>query len=658
MELRDIAIILGLFLIALVIRAAGVPDVCMYVDEQTYWYHTNLILANNFVPVEQVFKYTNPFLSYVMAGVTLLFNGELNTLRMVSVIFGSLTVSFLYLFGKTLYDRKTGLLSAFLLCFSAFHCIYSRLIYLEAFAMFFITAFFYFFWLSQSKQKIRYACLAGMMMGLAIDAKYISLFLVPAVLAYVLWTGRFNFKALLDKQIILIFTFAFLFFLPLLAGLYYTGLGLYPFQYQAIQRFEKVNIAGIAIHQLSPIELFVGAIEDFSDLLARGAAMLPWEAIFKLSVILLFIIVSLSYLPALLNAEKKDCLLIIPYISFFAFLYIGCSTHYYYLIYLFPLYFVMLSHLTIKSLKRLKNYKRSPKKIPWIFIILLVTIMLFSYLVSGITSPYWDTGDHVGIQDGLSYIKNDFISCKNEKHLVIGSLMTAGSVDYLIHLNKLNASVQPLFELTSKYAGKKYRVSLNMINMLKPNYILISANNYNFYFKKQYREELLKDYKLVFQSQPTSNLDSSPKTKPYNYLVFKRMHVEEEERDKRLLSKIPKEYSAEICSDVFDRTTPEVMEIGKVYTALVQIRNTGTSRACFEVRVHSDRYTLFIEPPNEIITLDSGEYHLFKFRMVPLTECKEKVLIEVDLYKCYEVDGTCKTLKMDTFSDRVYIVKK
>lgn len=655
MERKDIPLILGLFFIALLIRVAGISNVCMYIDEWTYWNHANLILANNFVPREEVFKYTNPFLSYLLAGVTLLFDGELNTLRIVSVIFGSLTVPFLYLFGKAMYDKRTGLLSALLLCFSAFHCQYSRIIYLEALTLFFITAFLYFFWLSQrsesNRKNLTYACLAGATMGLAFDAKYMSLFLIPAVLAYVLWTGRFNFKALLDKRIILMFIFAFLFFLPLLVSLYYCGVGLEPFYYQAFGRFEKASITGTAIRQISPIALLIGSIDDFLDIVALGAEMLPWSAIFKLSAMLLFIIVPLSYLTAVVNFEREGCFLIIPYLVFYAFVYFGCSKHHYYFIYSLPFYFVMLSHLTIRSFWYLKDYKFS-KKILWTFIISLVTIMLFSYLATGITSPYWDHGDYVGIQEAMSYIKGDILKDGNEKPLVIGTLTMTKPIDYQIHKSKLNASVKPIVEIPDEYTTEKFEVNLDMIESLKSDYIVLMMSEYEYYFKEHVKKEMLKNYKLVFQT--SQNSDSSSQKRPYNYLVLKRVPVKKDEMQSPA---IPMEYSGEICGVVFDRTVPEEMKIGKVYTALVQIRNTGASRASFKVQVHSDRYTIFIEPGYEFVTLDSGESRTFKFRMVPLTEYKEKVFITVDLYGYYEMNYTSQKLKIDTFSDGVDIVK-
>ena len=282
----NILIILSLFSAAFLIRAIGVSNVCSYEDEHSFRFMTGTILANNFAPTPEILKWINPFFSYVAAAVTALFEGELNVLRMISVFFGSLTVPLLYLFGKAIYDRKTGLLAALFLCFSAYHCLYSRILRLEAFTIFFVTAFIYFFWLSQrseGRKSITCACIAGAMLGLAFDAKYISLFLIPAVLAYVLWMKKFSFKALLDKRIILTFVFALLFFSPLLISLYTTGVGLHPIQYQAVERFGPSSITQVEsmrVHEYPIDQLLVNTGVKIPEALAWGAQSLipPWKS--------------------------------------------------------------------------------------------------------------------------------------------------------------------------------------------------------------------------------------------------------------------------------------------------------------------------------------------------------------------------------------------
>lgn len=645
MERKDIAIISGLFFTALTLRAVGVPNVCITVDECTVWHKANLVLANSFIPPAQVFEYTNPSMPYLGALVTALFEGDLNILRMVSVIFGSLSVPFLYLFGKTMYGRKTGLLSALFLCFSVYHSLYSRIIMLEALTLFFIIAFLYFFWLSERRESITHACIAGAMLGLAFDAKYISVFLIPSILAYVLWTRRFNFKALLDKRVVLIFVFAFLFFLPLFICLFYTGVGLEPFYFQGVERFEKTSSVNIPTRSLSPINLLVKVIDDFSDILARGSEILPGAIIFRFSALILLPITLLFYLPRLIKAEKEGSFLLISTLIFFTFLFTVCSTHRYYLIYFLPFYFVMLSNLAIKSYGQLKNHIFTSNTIIRALVILLVTLMLLSYLVTGMVSPYYDRGNSAWTQDAISYIKADTFEDGNENPLVIGSLMYTKSLDYCVRMDELNASVQPIFEPASEYEGGKYVVSLDRIEMLKPDYIVVNEKEYTSYFDTQLRKGLCKNYKLALQSQTTR----------CKYFVFKRI---EEIGGEKQPSVIPEGYSGQISEYIFTRTVPGKMKVAATYPISVQILNNGDYSADFEVRVHSERYIIFVEGGHELVTLDRGESRGFKFRIVPLKESKEDIIITVDLYMWCKVGELNKKVKVDTISDCVRLIEK
>ncbi len=304
-EKIDYLIIICLLLFSFLIRASGGTKVPMYGDEWIYWIDVNRILASNFVPRADVFNYAPPFLSYIGAFVTLFFGGDLNVLRGISVVFGSLTVPALYLFGKAMYDRKTGLLSALFLCFSAYHILYSRILMQEALSLFFITAFLYFFWMSQNsidRKSKTYAIIAGAMLGLAIDTKWMSLFLVPATLTYVLWTGKFKLKALLDKRLVLIGIFALLLFLPLLISLFYTGVDFNGMTYYINEKYSKKSPISQRVSSNSISGLFEKAMDNISGLLMYGSDLLisPW--INKISFAL-FILIFLYFSSLLFHQQ-------------------------------------------------------------------------------------------------------------------------------------------------------------------------------------------------------------------------------------------------------------------------------------------------------------------------------------------------------------------
>ncbi|RLF95031.1 hypothetical protein DRN50_04415 [Thermococci archaeon] len=646
---KDILIGISLFLVAFVIRVAGVSSVSMYTDEWLYWIDTNRILASNFIPTREVFEYTNPFLSYIGALITLLFEGELKTLRIISVIFGSLTVSMLYLFGKVMYDRMTGLIAALFLCFSPYHSLYSRIFMLEALTLFFITLFLYFFWLSQCseewKKSTTYAIISGAMMGLAFDAKYISFFLFPGVLVYVLWTRRFDFKEILDTKIILTLIFAFLFFLPLLIILFYTGVGLNPIVYQSKERFEKVSVANIRVADIPLIELPVRVERSILDVFAHGAVVLspPLKSIFFFSTISLFPITFLCYLPDFMRREKKSTFLIAPVLMLLVLLF-GLPNKPYYMINLFPFYFIMLSHLTAKSFEHLKR-NGCYRNILSVLIISLTVIMLFFYLITGSTSPFWDEGEYSWIKSGVEYIKNDIIRSGYEGRILIGTTTySKAPVNYPIYFSDLNASTISILKPASKYSSELADIDLEKINILKPHYLIPSEEKYEYYFKESIKREIFKNYKIFFHS----------KMYPHRYYVLKRNMLNHQIN---LEGSPMSGKDGKISQDLFDGSVPNVMKVGKIYTVLVQVKNTGDSRTNFYVNVYSsDQYVVYVDGGGWCsIVLNRDSTGMLKFKIIPLREYAGDLSITADLYARFE-DGTCG--KVDSCSDYVVEIIK
>jgi len=493
------------------------------------------------------------------------------------------------------------------------------------------------------------------MMGLAITAKYISLFLVPAVLVYVLWTKGFNFKALVDKQIILTFIFAFLFFLPLLICLFYTGVGFQGMCFHIFERFGmgKETPYNIRALEFSPDELLINGMENMLGVLARGAQILipTWADIFLVSVFLLFFITIFSYLPQLIKREKKGSFLLISFFSLHVIL-LGCARHQYYLMYSLPPYFVMLSHLAVKSFDHLRR-ENTYKNIFRIFIILLMGIILFSSFITGITSPYLDAGDYSGAKSAVDFIKNDIVKNNYEGHVVIGVVAVLKEViDYPLHLSDLNAStICVLKSTTGEYVRERRTVDLESIDILKPNYLIVNEPDYKYYFKENIKSEIFKDYRIVFHSQ------ASPLIKAYNhllrsnqdFLVLKRKNMQPHELITSADGK-----DGEISYDIFK--VPGVMKVGKVYTVLVQVKNTGDSRLNFTVVVHSDKYTLFIDEPYREITLDKDSVRILKFKIIPIKEYVGELPITVDLYAKHEENETYR--KVDSSTDYVYLIKR
>lgn len=645
---KDVLIIFCLFAIALLIRAIDVSNICIYGgDELLYWTDTAKILADDFAPRADVFDYMTPFFPYVGAVVTLLFGGDLNTLRMLSVIFGSLSVPMIYLFGKAMYDRKTGLLSALFLCFSPYHCLFSRLYMLEAFTLFFIISFLYFFQLSERAMRMNkvreseiYAIVAGVMMGLAFDAKYLSFFLVPAVPAYILWTERFRLKALLEHRIILLFMFAFLSVLPLLICLFYTGVGLHGFSYYTIERYER----GESLTGARPITF------TMDELVLRGGGevlnVYTWGAgadilsplltgLFKISAALLMMLSFFIYMFYFLRRERRGCLLVISLAMLIIILLnIGNSRHY--LIYTFPFVFVMFAHITMKSAAVMSMNPLG------IFVVVLTSMMIMLCAFTTATSHHWDKGGYnPWLEDAVRYVETDVIrNDYNEQDILIGTVMVTNKmVDYQMHLDGSNMSSCNLLRRASRYSGEYAAIDLEKVEILKPDYIIVSEPFYEVYFKETVKLKIFEDYEVVFRSE----------NHPHGCLVLKRKHIEPRED-------VESGECVEIFEEFFRISVPSEMNVGEDYTVLFKFKNTGYSRANFPIFVDYDRYTIFVEPDWCNVTLDKGSTVLIKFKIVPIEKHNGRLPITVNLY--VRAEGRVMSVrKIGAVSDYIYHIE-
>lgn len=653
---KDIIIITGLFSVAFLIRVANVSNVCLYSDEYLYQLRAFTILANNWdptaEPIAEMFKGAIPFISYIGAAVTLLFGGNLSTLKIFSVIFGSLTVPFLYLFGKAIYNRKTGLLASLFMCFSTYHSLYSRIFMCEALTIFFITTFLWLFCLSQrleGKKSTIYACFAGAMMGLAIDIKYISLFLIPAALAYVLWTKSFSFKALINKKIILIFIFAVLFAAPLLIGLYITDVGLYPIYHYSIEKYgiREGYPQNIRVLSFSPNELLVRGIGGMLGALAWNAWLLPlyWEGVFLLSLLLLFLIIFPLYLFEFLSKNKSGSFLMIFLITLCIPLFFSAKLQYY-LNYLLIFLYIMFSHLAIKSFEFIKK-ENVLKSIFGFIIILLTLVVLFSYFVTGVFSPYFGDDEFSWTKRAVKHIESDIIRSGYKGDIVIGTFSLAKEpLEYQVYLSGINASTISFLKRSEGYKIKRKTIDLDTLDRVKPNYLVVNDLDYGYYFNKDAIKKILTDYRVIFFSHNYYNkLDSH--TKVLGYRIFKRTEMQPH----GLLFPIG-DKEGEISEDIFKKSIPSVMKVGRPYTVLVQVKNTGNSRTNFTVRVYSEKF--IIAGAIKEITLNKGSTRLLKLKIVPFEEYVGELPITAELYAKHE-----KSMKkVDSVSDFVYRIEK
>ncbi len=112
--------------------------------------------------------------------------------RLWSPIFATLTLVLIYFLGKKLYNLYVGFASALILGTFTLFYMFARHAMTDGSFVFFLTASFYFFILSEKTEKTnRYVILSGLFFGLALLTKQVEALLIPLILfSYLIVTSK------------------------------------------------------------------------------------------------------------------------------------------------------------------------------------------------------------------------------------------------------------------------------------------------------------------------------------------------------------------------------------------------------------------------------------------------------------------------------------
>jgi hypothetical protein len=324
---------------------------------------------------------------------------------------------------------------------------------------------------------------------------------------------------------------------------------------------------------------------------------------------------------------------------------VGCARHKYYLMYTLPFYFILLSNLAIKSFSLFENmYQRRFShctNIFSIFIVLLVGIMCFSYVITGVMSPC-DRGENVGLQVAMEYIEDDIVK---EGREFISSTLWATIIEHYVHQDKLNAV--SIFILTlGGMQTKKVELDMDTIRTFKPDYIIASESEYKGYFSGEAGREIFKNYRLLVTTKDV----------PLVFFVLKR--IDEYPKNLTYFACDECKVEGKICPDTFSASVPGVMTVGKRYTALVKIKNTGNLSANYTVGVRAPSDYIFVDNIIKCVTIDEGSVRTVEFGVVPLRECSRQLLITAELYLVDHKEDEYKICMLDGTLDSIYIIKK
>jgi len=244
-----------LFIIGIILRLIFAFSVGGSPDEMVYGVHALGIINSGLlqeITENPVWMYLTD-LSYKIFGMTLVSS------RLLSIIFGALSILALYFLTKEMFDKKIALISSTLLTFSAFH-ILMTLTELDV-AMFFFILLSSYFLIKYLKENItKYHILATVLLGIGILVKNVGALFIPAYLIAIIFYPVIKNKEKIFsekniKNLLIFFTILFIIALPTLTFNYllYQEKGITDLQFS---RFLSVENKGIYDSIASTIQPF------------------------------------------------------------------------------------------------------------------------------------------------------------------------------------------------------------------------------------------------------------------------------------------------------------------------------------------------------------------------------------------------------------------
>lgn len=194
-KLSIIIILIGIiirFYLASIHHVAG--DACWQLSNSRF------IAENLKFPLNEQFGRDEPFWApplfhIVAAFVYIIFNSSEFAVRMISPVFGSLSLMLLFLIANKLFDKKTAFYSIIFFSFIPIHVDYSVFSYIDGMLSFLVLLSVYF----ALNNKI---AASGITAGLAILTKYNGIFILP-VLFYIVYSNSKDKRIFLKNALIL-----------------------------------------------------------------------------------------------------------------------------------------------------------------------------------------------------------------------------------------------------------------------------------------------------------------------------------------------------------------------------------------------------------------------------------------------------------------------
>jgi hypothetical protein len=390
----------------------------------------------------------SPLWFYLTDIVFKFFNVTMFSARFLSFFYGILTILVVYLIASKIFNKKVGLLSAFLLSVSFFTIRYT-LIEMDLSALFFLVFAIYFFIISMEKGKFPW--LAAVCIGLASLIKTLSLFFVPAFLiAFFLFNREKGSTKKNIKNIILFGLIILLFFSPILLHNYfwYKDKGLVDtyFAQYFFPQVRSVYSAQLGYDSGFLEERFFEGIKNMS------------KVIFSLDPLITILgILGVVFTFSFKNKRKYWYFLILFQLFGFCLLILSnwLHTHYTTMIPVLCIFAGFFIHKTSQIVSQnLKKYKLDYRKIICILVILILGFQIY------LLSP------HLTSRCAMSQMREYIIKDMEENSIVItDSRIYRGRTAFLFHdLHYIESSLfSQISELNPEIPGQDIPIKVYFV---------------------------------------------------------------------------------------------------------------------------------------------------------------------------------------------------
>lgn len=507
----DFFIVSVLFIISMLLRIHKYEVLSVMPDELTYSSYAYSILSHNWAWPPEFMGANPPLLPYILAVATYLFEGGLGVFRMISIFFGSLSVCVIYFLGKSLYNRRVGILAAILLCFCSYHILYSRTVMLEAIWMFLAYLSMYYFWKSYNTENdIKYALLSGVFLGLALDTKFNALLLYISFALFILWTKKrgwlLGWKYLIEKKYLLLVFVSLLVFLPVFIDLCIHGAN--PFYWQLVGRYQTQSPGYKTVSEFGIPKLLQRGFDNYVEVIMDGSSIatqsISWLPAFSLaaSFLLLTTILYFLYLSLKSEPQPSGCFLMITFFVFNAFIAFFATRFQYYLLWGVPVFFIMLSYLIVDFIESIrlrianKESALSLKAPARIFVLALAFIFIFSYIVVGTMAPSVNEASQAGYEVQVLNIK-DKIQPGECVAIDPHRMVIYYFKKYDIKSDEHNIFILPLFKHEKRLYYTSIHVNIELLDRAKPRFIIVADYFFSSYATVRANKEIRQNYNLI-----------------------------------------------------------------------------------------------------------------------------------------------------------------